>query len=64
MLSADEVVLRPPSSADIQAAAYCHLICWQEAYAGLIDADRLAKITGDLDWAIRLWTDVSLRARR
>jgi ribosomal protein S18 acetylase RimI-like enzyme len=58
MVSADQVVLRPPSSADIEAAAYCHLACWQEAYAGLIDADRLAKITGDLDWAIRLWTEV------
>jgi len=53
--SADLVVLRPPTAADIEAAARCHLACWQEAYAGLIDADRLAAITSDLDWAIRVW---------
>jgi GNAT superfamily N-acetyltransferase len=58
MVSADQVVLRPPGSADIEAAAYCHLACWQEAYTGLIDAGRLAEITGDYDWAIRLWSDV------
>jgi GNAT superfamily N-acetyltransferase len=52
---ADQVVLRPPTSADVEAAARCHLACWQEAYAGLVEADRLAVITGDLDWAIDLW---------
>jgi ribosomal protein S18 acetylase RimI-like enzyme len=52
---ADRVVLRPPTSADVEAAARCHLACWQEAYAGLVDPERLAVITGDLDWAIDLW---------
>jgi ribosomal protein S18 acetylase RimI-like enzyme len=54
-MSADQVVLRPPTTADIEAAARCHLACWREAYAGLIDSDRLTAITRDLDWAIGIW---------
>jgi ribosomal protein S18 acetylase RimI-like enzyme len=52
---ADHVVLRPPTSADIDAAARCQLACWQEAYAGLIAAERLTEISNDFDWAIGLW---------
>jgi hypothetical protein len=36
MPGADQVVLRAPTSADIEAAARCHLACWQEAYTGVI----------------------------
>jgi hypothetical protein len=46
---------RPPTLADIDAAARCQLTCWQEAYAGLIDPDRVAEITSDLDWAKNVW---------
>jgi GNAT superfamily N-acetyltransferase len=56
--SANHVILRAPTSADIGAAARCQLLCWQEAYAGLIDANRLAAITGDLDRAISMWEGV------
>jgi hypothetical protein len=52
---ADQVVLRLPTSADVEAAARCHLACWQEAYAGLVDPELLSVITGDLDWAIDSW---------
>ncbi|HEY6811957.1 MAG TPA: GNAT family N-acetyltransferase [Propionibacteriaceae bacterium] len=53
--SVDQVVLRPPTPADVEAAARCHLACWQEAYAELIDAERLTAITNDLDWALGVW---------
>jgi GNAT superfamily N-acetyltransferase len=53
--SADHIVLRPLTSADVESAARCQLACWQEAYLGLVDADRLAEITGDLERAIGWW---------
>jgi ribosomal protein S18 acetylase RimI-like enzyme len=55
MPGADQVVLRAPTSADIEAAARCHLACWQEAYTGVIADDRLTAITRDLEWAIGVW---------
>jgi GNAT superfamily N-acetyltransferase len=54
-MPADQVVLRPAISADIEAAARCHLACWREAYAGLIADDLLTAITRDLEWAIGVW---------
>ena len=47
--------MSPRSSSDQRRALRCHLACWQEAYSGLVDADRLAEITGDLGRAIGWW---------
>jgi GNAT superfamily N-acetyltransferase len=47
--------MSPRSSSDQRRAIRCHLACWQEAYSGLVDADRLAEITGDLEQAIGRW---------
>ena len=47
--------MSPRSSSDQRRALRCHLACWQEAYSGLVDADRLAEITGDLERAIGWW---------
>lgn len=57
-MSADQVFLRPPTPTDIESAARCQLACWQEAYTGLIDTDRLTALTHDLDWAIGVWRRV------
>jgi hypothetical protein len=55
MPSPDQVVLRAPTSADVEAAARCHLACWQEPYAGLIADDRLTAITRNVERAIGVW---------
>ncbi|WP_020389462.1 GNAT family N-acetyltransferase [Kribbella catacumbae] len=54
-----EIEIRRAEVADAEASAWCHLTCWQEAYAGLVDPERLAEKTSDLDlrterWASRL----------
>jgi ribosomal protein S18 acetylase RimI-like enzyme len=56
--SGDQVVLRSPTPADVEPAARCQLACWQEAYAKLINAERLAAITNNLDWALGVWRRV------
>ena len=53
--TADQVVLRPPTFADVAAAAHCHMSSWQEAYGALVDAERLAEVTSDLDRAMSWW---------
>ncbi|MET7276702.1 GNAT family N-acetyltransferase [Kribbella sp. NPDC005582] len=41
---------------DAEAAAWCHLQCWQEAYAGLAPADLLAQRTANVEQRIERWT--------
>ena len=48
-----------PTVEDAEAAAWCHLLCWREAYAGLVADDLLLERTSDIDrrterWATRL----------
>lgn len=49
-------VIRRAEVADAEAGARCHLTCWQEAYAEVVDPDRLAENTSDLDRRISKWT--------
>lgn len=42
--------------ADAEAAAWCHLLCWREAYDGLVEPGLLAERTSDIDRRIERWT--------
>jgi GNAT superfamily N-acetyltransferase len=48
--------IRPVTAADAEAAAWCHLLCWREAYAGVVPADLLLERTSDIDRRIERWT--------
>jgi GNAT superfamily N-acetyltransferase len=48
--------IRPAGVADAEAGAWCHLQCWQEAYADLVDPAKLAERTADLETRIKRWT--------
>lgn len=47
--------IRPATGADAVAGAWCHLLCWREAYAGLVPADLLLERTSDIDRRIERW---------
>ncbi|MEV6281387.1 GNAT family N-acetyltransferase [Kribbella sp. NPDC051770] len=42
---AARVEIRRAEVGDAEAGAWCHLLCWQEAYAGLLDPERLREKT-------------------
>ncbi|MFK4089911.1 GNAT family N-acetyltransferase [Kribbella sp. NPDC020789] len=48
--------IRRATVEDAEAAAWCHLQCWQEAYAGLAPADLLARRTANVEQRIDRWT--------
>ncbi|WP_433160845.1 N-acetyltransferase family protein [Kribbella sp. CA-247076] len=47
--------IRPATVEDAEAAAWCHLLCWREAYADLVPADRLLEGTSDIDRRTERW---------
>jgi GNAT superfamily N-acetyltransferase len=48
--------IRPATVEDAEAAAWCHLQCWQEAYAGLAPTELLARRTANVEQRIERWT--------
>lgn len=50
-----EIEIRRAEVADAEAGAWCHMTCWQEAYAGLVDPERLAEKASDIDLRIERW---------
>ncbi|MEU4604583.1 GNAT family N-acetyltransferase [Kribbella sp. NPDC023972] len=48
--------IRRATIEDAESAAWCHLLCWREAYAGLVDPGVLAERTSDIDRRIERWT--------
>ena len=50
-----EIEIRRAEIADAGAGAWCHLRCWQEAYAELIDPERLAEKTNDVEQRTERW---------
>ncbi|HEU4947376.1 MAG TPA: GNAT family N-acetyltransferase [Kribbella sp.] len=48
--------IRRAEPADAESGAWCHLTCWREAYAGVVDPDLLAERTSDLDRRIAKWS--------
>jgi ribosomal protein S18 acetylase RimI-like enzyme len=49
------IEIRRAEVADAAAGAWCHLKCWQEAYAGLVAPERLAEKTGDPEQRTERW---------
>ncbi|MGZ0151964.1 GNAT family N-acetyltransferase [Kribbella sp. WER1] len=47
--------IRPATVDDAEAGAWCHLLCWREAYAGLVPADVLLERTSNLERRIERW---------
>ena len=56
--------IRPVTVADAEAAAWCHLLCWREAYAGLVPAELLIERTSDIGRRIERWTTPLGEGRR
>ncbi|MEI8412733.1 MULTISPECIES: GNAT family N-acetyltransferase [unclassified Kribbella] len=48
--------IRRATVEDAEAAAWCHLLCWREAYDGLVEPGMLAERTSDIDRRIERWT--------
>lgn len=47
--------IRQATADDAEAAAWCHLLCWREAYLGLVEPDVLAERTSDLERRTERW---------
>ena len=52
------MIVRPAAPTDAASAATCHLACWREAYAELIEPLRLAALTADLEARVDMWRTV------
>jgi GNAT superfamily N-acetyltransferase len=50
-----ELQIRRAEVVDAEAGAWCHLLCWREAYAGLLEPARLAEKTGDVEMRTEKW---------
>jgi GNAT superfamily N-acetyltransferase len=49
------VIIRPVLPADAESGAACQFAVWREAYIGLVDPERLAAATADLDAQVARW---------
>jgi GNAT superfamily N-acetyltransferase len=49
------MIIRPAVISDAERGAVCHLACRREAYEELVDAERLAALTADLEATIAMW---------
>jgi GNAT superfamily N-acetyltransferase len=47
--------IRRAEVADAEAGAWCHLSCWREAYAGMLDPALLLERTSDLERRTERW---------
>lgn len=47
--------IRRAEVADAAAGAWCHLLCWREAYDGLVEPGLLAERTNDVERRIERW---------
>ena len=54
----DTVTVRLAAVADAEALARCHLACWQETYAGLVDAQRLADAVAAVGDRAERWRQI------
>lgn len=47
--------IRPATVEDAEAGAWCHLLCWREAYAGLVPAEALLERTSNIERRTERW---------
>ena len=52
------MIIRRAELADAESGAACHLACWREAYASLVEPQRLAALTADVNAKVRVWRTV------
>jgi GNAT superfamily N-acetyltransferase len=57
------VIIRRAEPEDAESGAVCHLACWREAYAELVEPQRLAALTADLEAKLALWRTVIREGR-
>ncbi len=57
------MIIRPVRLEDAESGAACQFAVWQEAYAGLVDAERLAAATADLDAQVDRWRSWTTEGR-
>ena len=50
--------IRHAEVGDARLLAECHVACWREAYGGVLPAERLAELTGDLEARTQRWLDI------
>ncbi len=50
-------VIRRAEVADAAAGAWCHLLCWREAYAGILEPALLLERTSDPDRRTERWAE-------
>ena len=50
-----DVLIRAVQPGDAESGAACHLACWREAYADIIDPERLARLTAPVAEQVELW---------
>ena len=52
------MIIRAAEPADVESGAACHLACRREAYATLVEPQRLAALTSDVAATVELWRTV------
>ena len=52
------VDIRRAIEADVESGARCHVECWREAYAELVDPDLLAGIVAKIAERVELWQNL------
>ena len=52
------MIIRAAEPADVESGAACHLACRREAYATLVNPQRLAALTSDVAATVELWRTV------
>jgi GNAT superfamily N-acetyltransferase len=50
-----DVLIRAVRPGDAESGAACHPACWGEAYADIIDPERLARLTAPVAERVELW---------
>jgi GNAT superfamily N-acetyltransferase len=57
------MIIRPAVVSDAASGAACHAACWREAYASIVDPERLAALTANLEAKVELWRTVISQGR-
>lgn len=53
-----DVTIRAATIDDAASSAACHLACWREAYADIVDPETLTRLTSDLPARTERWRDI------
>jgi len=48
-------MIRAAELTDAESGGACHLVCWREAYADIVDPERLAVLTASVAERVEFW---------